>query len=590
MNFKKTIAKSLVVAMALGMVPVANLQTAKAADEVTITFDGTTGTATTENGLFWGLAKEDSKGVKLKDNKTYKITNIQDLVDEIDLYSALKGKAGILVAGKTAVPDNTWVAKKIPVADKTFKVQFIATASAVKKGPKPSADKLLGGEFGYIYATNGKNQTEYDLSTTANQGKVEVKLNEGNWKTFKNFFSTEGDGKVKEDSVKVNKKLQVYGQNGSTLTFRMAGVKQTAADATDGAWASKEIKVKIATQAKAPSVKIDPSKETTTIKTGMQYQVVEKDAKAKDDKWLTADSKKGLTIAELKLANASDKEQDVLVKTAANNKKIASKVLRISLSAPAAKIYTTTTEFKTENTTIVTDKLTVKPVLAYDITKGLVLENKDTAKNYEYALVTKGVDGYKWNTLKAAKSSSSPSKATLKYSKDPKINTWISKVDDSKNTVLMVREAGKKQDKNNHVVLGGITGGAILGFKNIDQSFTFLSGTPGNATVSEIAVTNATTKAAIKVATGTAATFTIKAKVGNAQNPKGGSPKLKAVDKLPSGVTIKAGKVDGTAGTLDITINVSKSAFKEDTIDATAKYNFRYEGSDADFVITFEKK
>ena len=31
MNFKKTIAKSLIVAMALGMVPVANLQTAKAA-------------------------------------------------------------------------------------------------------------------------------------------------------------------------------------------------------------------------------------------------------------------------------------------------------------------------------------------------------------------------------------------------------------------------------------------------------------------------------------------------------------------------------------------------------------------------------
>ena len=586
MNFKKTIAKSLVVAMALGMVPVANLQTAKAAGDVTITFDGTTGTATTENGLFWGLAKEDSKGVKLKDDKTYKITNIQDLVDEIDLYSALKGKAGILVAGKTAVPDNTWVVKKIPVADKTFKVQFIATASAVKKGPKPSADKLLGGEFGYIYATNGKNSEEYDLSVAANQEKVEVKLNEGNWKTFKAFFGTAG-GAVADDSKKVNKKLQVYGQSGSTLTFRMAGVKQTNAAAEDGAWASKEVKVKIATQAKAPAVKIDPSKETTTIKTGMQYQVVEKNAKADDTKWLTSDSKKGLTIAELKLANASDKEQDVLVKTAANNKKIASKVLRISLSAPAAKLYSGG-EFKDATTTIVADKLTVKPVLAYDITKGLVLENKDTDKNYEYALVTSGIDGYKWNTIKAARSASSPSKATLKYSKEPKANTWISKVDANKNTVLMVREAGKKQDKNNHVVLGGITGGAILGFKNIDQKFTFKSGTASAG--SEITVADATTKAAIKVATGTAATFTIKAKVENAQNPKGGSPKLKAVDKLPSGVTIKAGRVDGTAGTLDIIINVSKSAFKEDTIDATAKYNFRYEGSDADFVITFAKK
>ena len=156
MNFKKTIAKSLVVAMALGMVPVANLQTAKAA--TAITFDGTTGVATATEAKFWGIAKENPKGVKLSDNKLYKITNIQDFVDEIDLYSVLKGKAGILVVGNTAVPDNTWVVKKIPEADKTLKVQVIATASAVKKGPKPTADKLLGGEFGYIYATYEKNQ------------------------------------------------------------------------------------------------------------------------------------------------------------------------------------------------------------------------------------------------------------------------------------------------------------------------------------------------------------------------------------------------------------------------------------------------
>lgn len=578
MNFKKTIAKSLVVAMALGMVPVANLQTAKAA--TAITFDGTTGVATATEAKFWAILKEDSiRGTATIDTKKYKVISVQDLVGEIDVYSALKGKAGIIAVGATATPDTTWKVLELKEADKFFKVQFIASAGAIKKGPSPTLDKTLGGEFGYLFATDGKTPVEYDLSTAENQEKVEVKLNDGSWKTFKDFFGVAGT--VADDTKKVNAKLQAYGQSGSTLTFRLAG--------TNATWASKEVKVKVATQAKAPSVKIDPIKETTTIKKGMQYQVVAENAAADDTKWLTSDSKKGLTIAELKLANDLAKKQDVLVKTAADSKKIASKVLRISVGAPAAKIYATTDEFKTENTTIVANKLTVKPVLAYDITKGLILENKDT-KAYEYALVTKGIDGYKWNTIKAAKNESSPSKATLKYSKEPKANTWISKVDANKNTVLMVREAGKKQDKNNQVVLGGVTSGAILGFKNIEQKFIFKSATPANSAVSTITVADGSTKAVITVATGTAATFTIKAEVKNAQNPKGGSPKLKAVAKLPSGVTIKAGKINPTDGTLDITINVSKSAFKEDTINATAKYNFRYEGSDADFEITFAKK
>ena len=109
MNFKKTIAKSLVVAMALGMVPVANLQTAKAA--VTFTFKGEEGTATVGNTKFWGIAKEDKKGGKGSveiNGKKYKITNVQDVAGMIDVYAALKGKAGIIAAGDTPTPDSTW--------------------------------------------------------------------------------------------------------------------------------------------------------------------------------------------------------------------------------------------------------------------------------------------------------------------------------------------------------------------------------------------------------------------------------------------------------------------------------------------------
>lgn len=578
MNFKKTIAKSLVVAMALGMVPVANLQTAKAA----ITFSGADGTAKGANAdKFWAVLKEDAKGTFEKAGKKYKVVSVQDIVgDTIDVYAALKGKAGIIGVGATATPDANWEILTLADADKNFKVQFIASAGAVKKGVKPTVDKTLGGDFGYLFATDGPRgkETELDLSATANQKKVEVKLNDGSWKTIEDFFGL--TGAVAADSKKVNEKLQAFGQSGSALTFRLAG--------TATAWASKESKIKVATQAKAPAVKIDPAKETTTIKAGIQWQIVEANKPLDETAWNTATGKKPLTLGDLKLK--TDKAYDIVVRTAATEKKIASKVGRISVAQPATKLYTSTDAFDSTHTDIVANKLTVKPVLAYDITKGLVIENKDTTKDIEYALVTTGVDSYKWNTLKAPKNADRPTKATLKYSKDAKANTWIAKDGNTKNTVLMVREAGKKQDKNNHVVPGGVTSGAILGFTNISQKLTFDAQTT-TADKSEIKIEAATaTKAAIKIATGTAATFTIKAKiVDKVVNTKGGTPKLKAVTKLPSGITIKAGKVDGTAGTFDITINVSNKAFKEEP-NFEAKYNLKYEGADSDFVITFAKK
>ena len=592
MNFKKTIAKSLVVAMALGMVPVANLQTAKAADDVTITFDGTTGTATAANGLFWGLAKEDPKGVKLKDTKTYKITNIQDFVGEIDLYSALKGKAGILVAGKTAVPGDTWVAKKIPEADKTLKVQFIATASAVKKGPKPSADKLLGGEFGYIYVTNGKTPAEFDLSTADNQEKVEVKLNEGNWKTFKDFFDTEG-GKVKEDSVKVNKKLQAYGQSGSTLTFRMAGVKQT--NTVEGAWAGKEVKIKVATQAKAPNVKLDITKETTSIKSGIEWKAVASDANEADVAWKLSEDRKGISLDKLGLE--ATKAYTLLVRNAANAKKIASKVGRITINLPAnaANGITVGTGNKVTGTGAAIKQgakeiATINTSLAYDITKGAVLTNK-SATDIEYALVTASVDGFKWNTRKDSKDpEKKPSKTNLKYSKTAKANTWT----DAAETKIYVRLAGTKQTKDNVVTRSGVSVGAVLALKNIEQKVTLAAGTVSDAAKVGVTVSNATTSApttaSIQIATGTAATVTLKGTITNTVNPKGGTPKLTAVSKLPSGVTIKAGKINPADGTFEITLNVSKSAFKGDTISADAKYTLKYEGAEDSFAIKFSKK
>ena len=572
MNFKKTIAKSLVVAMALGMVPVANLQTAKAAAPV-ITVAPETGLATTGSGKFWAIAKEDPKGTVTIGTKKYKITNVQDVSDAIDVYAALKGKAGIIAVGEKPVPDGNWVIKEFAEADKTFKVQFIASAGAIKKGPKPAAlDKVLGGDFGYLFATDGKTPAEYDLSVAANQTAVEVKLNDGHWKTFKDFFSVTGT--ANSDAKLVNTKLKALGQSGSTLSFRIA--------ATATAYASKESKVKIAAQAKAPVVKADVTKDTIAIKKGMMWQLVDEGAAADDTKWKTVTDTKGLPFANIGFTDT--KNEDILVRTGATEKKIASKVGRVSLRMPAAKLTVPANGFKAADNQIGTN-IVVEPVLAYDIKKGLNIISKSD-KDLEYTLLRDG-DAIKWNTLKASKNpATKPAKATLKYSATAKAGTWN---EDGK-VKLYVRVAGTKQDKQNVATRAGVSNGAVLAFENVKQPFTLKTGSAASSTDGVITAANASTKAAIQVASGKAVTFTIKANIANVVNKKGGTPKLTPIEKLPSGVTIKAGKIDGTTGDFDITVNVSNRAFKENTFSVAAKYGVKYEGADGLLDITITQK
>ena len=572
MNFKKTIAKSLVVAMALGMVPVANLQTAKAATP-TITFVPDTGLATTGDGKFWGIAKQDAKGTVTINGKKYKITNVQDVSGAIDVYAALKGKAGIIAVGEKPVPSDSWVIKEFAEADKTFKVQFIASAGAIKKGPKPAAlNKVLGGDFGYLFATDGKTPAEYDLSAVANQTAVEVKLNDGHWKTFKDFFSV--TGAADSDAKLVNAKLKALGQSGSTLSFRIA--------ATATAYASKESKVKIAAQAKAPVVKADVTKDTLAIKKGMMWQLVDEGAAADDTKWKTVTDTKGLPFANIGFTDT--KNEDILVRTGATEKKIASKVGRVSLRMPAAKLTVPANGFKAADNQI-GNNIVVEPVLAYDIKKGLNIISKSD-KDLEYTLLRDG-DAIKWNTLKASKNpATKPAKATLKYSATAKAGTWN---EDGK-VKLYVRVAGTKQDKQNVATRAGVSNGAVLAFENVKQPFTLKTGSAASSADGTITATAATTKAAIQVASGKAVTFTIKANIANVVNKKGGTPKLTPIEKLPSGVTIKAGKIDGTTGDFDITVNVSNRAFKENTFSVAAKYGVKYEGADGLLDITITQK
>lgn len=574
MNFKKTIAKSLVVAMALGMVPVANLQTAKAASPV-ITFNGAEGTATVAGAKFWGIAKEDKKGGKDSvtiDTAKYKITNVQDISDMIDVYAALKGKAGIIAVGDTPTPDSTWKVLKLDAADTTFKAQFVASTSAVK-GTKPT--HALGGDFGYLFATKGKKgETEVDLKADAE--KVEVKLNDGSWQTFQAFLG----GTAPTDDL-VNKRLRSLGQSGSSLSFRIKGTSTT--------WASKESKLKIATQGNAPAAKVDVTKETTSVKNGVEWQLVDAGAAAVPANWKLSTSKKGLTLSEL-TGLVDTKDQDLLVRTGANAKKIASKVGRVSLKKPAEKLNVGTEITGTGAAINVGGKtgVIVSSTLAYDITKGLLLQNVSD-KDIEYALVpsTGDVSKFKWSVLKASKDPvKKPTKANLKYSKDEKANTWT-----EGKTKLFLRLSGTKQDKNGVATRSGVSAGAIIKIANITQNVTFESASvAGDPAKAAVTAASGSTTAAIQIATGTAATFTINAKVDKVVNPKGGSPKVKVVKALPKGVTYKVGKVDGATGKFTITVNVSNKAFTAAEINADAEYGLTYEGANSGFKITFAKK
>lgn len=555
MNFKKTIAKSLVVAMALGMVPVANLQTAKAVAQILeVKFDGTTGIATADDAKFWGIAKEDKakgKGSVRIGSKNYKISNIKEYADGIDAYAALKGKAGVIVAGKTAVPDDKWGVVELPAAENTFKV-YIAASTAAVKGFTP--DKKYGGEYGYLFASIGKQPKGVDLSASGEA--IEVKLNEGNWQTLKKFFTDVKDEKVTE-------KLKMLSQNGSTLTFRVMGTNKT--------WASKESKVKVAAQPKAPNVKVDITKETTSIKNGMEYRVVKAGTEVDNVAWKVSTNKKGLSFTDLQLGAES---KDVYVRTAASGKKLASAVTKVTINKGVEKLSLPGSGFTATGATIA-NVARVEANVYYDVKKGASLYNL-SPEDLEWTLV--GKDGkYKWSTLKASKNpEKKPSKVALKYSATEKPNTW-----GVEGVKLYLRRSGVKQNKNGVATQSGVSDGAVMNLTNVTQSFKFVK---DNNVVKQ----ENTTMAAIEVATGTAATFTFKGKVTGFVGTKAGSAKVKKVKDLPKGITYKVGKIDPDSGEFEITVNVGK--LKDKVTETTAEFGFEFQGIKSGFKIKVSPK
>lgn len=566
MNLKKLVAKTLVFAMAMTFVPAVNMGTAKAAAPSDLAFNGVEGTLSTTAGKFWGVAKElkDKKKANLEvAGKFYLVTDVQPVVgDVIDLSSFGSTKDTIIAVGSQAeVKDAEWTVKTIKAGSKSFVVGYFAdkTGANIKK---VSVANAVGGAYGYLGAvdTGSKATPAAEVKLKENEDKIEVKQGNGNWKKVKEYF----DGDTKDENV--TKKLQMLAQRGGTLTFRQLGGNDT--------WPSKEVKVKIVGQAKAPNAKVDPVKSEVGLKKGMEYRIaLEADPDA-GDKWQTADKK--MTLAELKdktdAAGKIDgtKDATIEVRTGATSKKIASKVSKYTLK----KQDKPTLVALTAGGDLIAGKLELKVKTPYDIKKGAELINKDTDHEYEVYVSQDGTApaaNAKWTKIKAPKDAAKPTKGALKYSASLKPNTYT---DNNTNAKIYVRYPGSVDKKTGVITMASAMAEQTFKLAKVEQAVTM---TPANGEITVVAKT--------------AKDATVKFEITNIVK-FGGSPKIKVTSPL-TGVAVKAGKVTQkaatTTGEIELAVKVTDKAFPE-AISGTKdlKFTLTYEGVSQEFTLKFK--
>lgn len=563
MNLKKLVAKTLIFAMAMTFVPAVNMGTAKAAKPATVKFDGAEGTLTSTDAKFWGIAK------KLKDDKKanltigtdyYLVTGIEEFVGAVDVSAIGSSKDTLIALGTSAtLADADWSVTEIPAQDKNFVVAYFATKDGanIKKIP---VTEPIGGSYGYLGAvtTAVKGQAAAEVKLKGSE-KVEVKNGNGSWKTVKEFFG--------DDEAAANKKLHMLTQRGATLTFRIK--------AENGKWASKETKVKVTAQAKAPNAKVDPVKSEVGLKKGMEYRIGLTGAEiAEGDKWQAADKK--MTLAELKdktdTAGKIDgtKDATIEVRTKATTKKVMSKTTTFSLKKQDKPTLVTA---KIElSGAVITDKLLLNVKTPYDIKKGAELVNKDKDHDYEVYIAQDGAEpaaNAKWTKVKAPKDDKKPTKVSLKYSASNKPNTYTDTTNAT--TKIYVRVPGSVDKKTGVITMASPLANVGLQLKNVEQAVTVEGGTGGGN--NEIAV--AGNKA-------TAIDKEIKITIANVT--KAGSAKVKVTTALAN-VAVKAGKVEAD-GKCTITVKATNKAFTEAGAKVL-KFTVSYEGATKEIIVNY---
>lgn len=577
MNLNKKIAKTMVFALGLGAVSfLGNYGARVEAAPSNQKFDNKTGLFTADGTGFWAVAKpvKDVKKANVIDGGNYVIkpADIEAYSAGVNLTALGEGKELYIAYGEanTAGADGKyagWKVQKIDAASKKFNVYYLGEENG--KIGKTAATKAKGGDAGYLAAvvSDGKKDTELDLVGDASE-KVFVKAGDGSWSTFKAFFG--------DDAAKTNTKLKSLVQRGASLTFKYA------ADATS--W-TKEAKVKITAQPKAPKVGVDVQKEeVTSLKKGMQYQVVEKtDANADPALGATwqdvPENTKSIGFANTTAKIINSKDYVLFVRNKADKKKVASKVAKIKLKGTEDLEAPDAIESKPEGSLLKTpDKVIIALVRQFDVTKGATITNKST-EDYEIYVDGKEneklPDKAKWTLLKGKKTTEAKDVVLkLKYDKATgKANSY----GDAKLKVL-IRKAGKKL-QNGEATLASAVQKAVVTLAKVEQAGSLVADSGvGTESVANTAV-------AAKYNKGEEKEITFNYKITKYQKfdkkpklefVKGGNITVK-IDNFVEGadgsatavVTVKIGKKATAVETQKIKISAEGAAAIEPTITFT---------------------
>lgn len=278
--------------------------------------------------------------------------------------------------------------------------------------------------------------------------------------------------------------------------------------------------------------------------------------------------------------NSLAANKHLLVRTAATNKKLASKVQDITVKFQAAPS-DGKADATAEGGTILTD-VKVNTKVPYDISKGATITN-NTDKEYEFYISPKGtaIDNPKWTKLKAKttkKGQPVPTVVALKYSKDAKDYTYGPT---NENTKLFIRLAGKKQ-VDNEVTLPSAPAEIALKLAKAAQTVT----------VSENGVSGAYPTSNATIATAKpGTTYKFNVKVVKMYSKKAPSLKTK-VTKKANGVSVKGGKFvtasGDQSGTASLEFKLSKDIFKK-AASAVTEVEYSVEGVKGKLAVTFNK-
>lgn len=443
MRLKKTLAKTLVFAMAVSFMPmsahVAKAAGPEAVDTQHVKFDGNIGVITapkTESkAKYWGFAKElkNEKGANYvategAERKYYKISDIQEIKDGRVDISEFFGKKVIVGFGSTdtfkavtteSATDANWTLKEIKAADKTFSIGYI-TKVGDKFGKLSTTEDntVIKSKYGALAAYKIENKEVKALNPDTNEALYEVRQGEGNWMAIKKGGSGEAAKTYYLETFTdqhTNPKFRMMTQNGSTLYFRLK--------ATPDTWPGDEKRVVFKKQPKAPKITIDTVKEVTNIKGGMKV-MFDADASNTDnnEEKVIDDTVKRADFQVLGINTIEGGKTGALTVSVKEGKgKIESKEVILKLTRPSDITLKTgdgglkgsaQNEAQEQAATLVDKKLAVRLKVAYDLSKGAELVNMSTDTDYEYYVEhgsgTNGEGVPKWKKIKRSKKVKKP--------------------------------------------------------------------------------------------------------------------------------------------------------------------------------------